>query len=166
MPAKEIPPAGISIRAFAEPFRYPATLFKSTVIGIVIDVLPAVGAALSTSLSYLEAKRSSDNPESFGKGNPEGIIAAEAANNSNSGGAMGTVFALGIPGDAITAIIMGVFIVHGVYPGPRLLVDKPDLVYGIFAALFVINIAILIILILFTRYLAFFVRVDARIAWA
>jgi putative tricarboxylic transport membrane protein len=163
VPAKEIPPAGISIKAFAEPFFYPATLFKSTMIGIVIGVLPAVGAALSTSLSYLEAKRSSANPESFGKGNPEGIIAAEAANNSNSGGAMGTVLALGIPGDAITAIIMGVFIVHGVYPGPRLLVDKPDLVYGIFAALLVINVAILVMLVLFTRYLAFFVRVDPRI---
>lgn len=154
---------GLSFRAILEPFRYPITLSKSTLIGTAIGVLPAVGAALSTSLAYFEARRTSKDPGSFGKGSPEGIIAAEAANNSNSGGAMGTVLALGIPGDAITAIIMGVFIVHGVYPGPRMLIEKPDLVYGIFAALIMINIAILFLLILATRYLALFVRVDPRI---
>jgi putative tricarboxylic transport membrane protein len=158
-----MPSAGVSFKAFLEPFRFPATLTKSTAIGIVIGVLPAVGAALSTSLSYFEAKRSSADPDAFGKGSPEGIIAAEAANNSNSGGAMATVLALGIPGDAITAIIMGVFIVHGVYPGPLLLNDKPELVYGIFAALIAINVAILLSLIVLTRYLALFVRVDPRI---
>lgn len=161
--AEPIPTAGVSFKAFLEPFRFPATLTKSTAIGIVIGVLPAVGAALSTSLSYFEAKRSSADPDAFGKGAPEGIIAAEAANNSNSGGAMATVLALGIPGDAITAIIMGVFIVHGVYPGPLLLNDKPELVYGIFAALVAINIAIMILLIVLTRYLALFVRIDPRI---
>lgn len=159
----EMPSVGLNLKAFAEPFRFPLTLTKSVVIGTVIGILPAVGAALSTSLSYFEARRASKNPDAFGKGSPEGIIAAEAANNSNSGGAMGTVLALGIPGDAITAIIMGVFIVHGVYPGPRMLADKPDLVYGIFAALIAINCAILLLLIFMTRYLALFVRVDPRI---
>lgn len=159
----EVPAVGLSIKAFLEPFQFPSTLFKSTTIGIVIGVLPAVGAALSTSLSYFEARRSSRNPDAFGKGSPEGIIAAEAANNSNSGGAMGTVLALGIPGDAITAIIMGVFIVHGVYPGPLLLQEKPELVYGIFAALIAINFAILLMLLVSTRYLALFVRVDPRV---
>lgn len=157
------PAVGMSMRGFLEPFSHPMTLLKSTGIGTVIGVLPAVGAALSTSLAYFEARRTSKDPDAFGKGSPEGIIAAEAANNSNSGGAMGTVLALGIPGDAITAIIMGVFIVHGVYPGPRLLVEKPELVYGIFAALIAINFAILGLLIFLARYLALFVRVDPRI---
>lgn len=161
--APQVLSVGLNFKTFLEPFKYPKTLSKSTLIGTAIGVLPAVGAALSTSLAYFEARRTSNDPTSFGKGNPEGIIAAESANNSNSGGAMGTVLALGIPGDAITAIIMGVFIVHGVYPGPRLIIEKPDLVYGIFAALIAINIAILALLVISTRYLALFVRVDPRI---
>jgi putative tricarboxylic transport membrane protein len=158
-----MPRPGLSFRAFLEPFHYPGTLTKSTLIGTVIGILPAVGAALSTTLSYFEARRSSKHPERFGQGSPEGIIAAEAANNSNSGGAMGTVLTLGIPGDAVTAIIMGVFIVHGVYPGPQLFVDKPELAYGIFASLIWINLAILALLLVLTPTLALFVRVDERI---
>ena len=159
----ELPKAGINLRAFAEPFNYPSTLSKSVLLGTAIGILPAVGAALSTSLAYFEARRSSKHPLSFGKGNPEGIVAAEAANNSNSGGAMGTVLTLGIPGDAVTAIIMGVFIVHGVYPGPQLFTEKPELAYGIFGSLVMINIVIMILLILTTRYIVQFVRVEERV---
>jgi putative tricarboxylic transport membrane protein len=147
---------------FLEPLRYPATLWKSVGMGTAIGVLPAVGAALSTTLSYFEAKRSSTDPESFGKGNPEGIVAAEAANNSNSGGAMLTVLTLGIPGDAVTAIIMGVFVVHGVVPGPTLFAERPELVNGIFAALMAINVAVVIVLLFTTRHLARLARVDPR----
>jgi len=159
----EMPSAGINWRAFAEPFRYPGTLAKSMSLGTAIGILPAVGAALSTSLAYFEARRASKDPASFGKGNPEGIVAAEAANNSNSGGAMGTVLTLGIPGDAVTAIVMGVFIVHGVYPGPQLFSEKPDLAYGIFGSLILINIVIMILLVLTTRWIVRFVRVDERV---
>lgn len=147
---------------FLEPFRYPATLSKSVGIGTAIGVLPAVGAALSTTLAYFEAKRSAKDPQSFGRGNPEGIVAAEAANNSNSGGAMLTVLTLGIPGDAVTAIIMGVFVVHGVVPGPTLFADRPELVHGIFAELVAVNIAIVIALFFSTKYLARLTRVDPR----
>lgn len=160
---KEVPSAGINWRAFAEPFHYPGTLVKSVGLGTAIGILPAVGAALSTSLAYFEARRASKDPESFGKGNPEGIVAAEAANNSNSGGAMGTVLTLGIPGDAVTAIIMGVFIVHGVYPGPQLFIEKPDLAYGIFGSLFLINVVIMVLLICTTRFVVRFVSVEERV---
>lgn len=155
--------AGINFRAFLEPFRYPGTLSKSVLLGTGIGILPAVGAALSTSLAYFEARRASAEPEAFGKGSPEGIVAAEAANNSNSGGAMGTVLTLGIPGDAVTAIIMGVFIVHGIYPGPQLFIEKPELAYGIFGSLFTINLVIMGLLVLTTRYLVRFVNVQARV---
>ena len=153
---------GTSLGYFLEPFRYPRTLAKSVVIGTAIGVLPAVGAALSTTLAYFEARRSSKDPDSFGKGNPEGIIAAEAANNSNSGGAMVTVLTLGIPGDAITAIIMGVFIIHGIVPGPTLMNDKPELVYGIFSSLVAINVATVLLLFLLTRQFARLATVDTR----
>ncbi|MBL8332205.1 MAG: tripartite tricarboxylate transporter permease, partial [Rubrivivax sp.] len=116
--------AGLSARAFLEPFRYPRTLAKGLTLGSAIGVLPAVGAALSTSLAYFWAQRGAKDPTPFGQGNPEGIVAAESANNSNSGGAMITVLTLGIPGDAITAIIMGVFVVHGIVPGPALLTER------------------------------------------
>lgn len=147
---------------FLEPFQYPRTLAKSVGIGTAIGVLPAVGAALSTTLAYFEAKRSSKAPDSFGRGNPEGIVAAEAANNSNSGGAMLTVLTLGIPGDAVTAIIMGVFVVHGVVPGPSLFSDRPELVHGIFAALIAINLLTVVALFFGTRLLASLTRVDPR----
>ncbi len=165
-PAVKVDPVsagGLRLKAFAEPLRYPGTLSKSVTLGTLIGVLPAAGAALSTSLAYFEARRASKNPDSFGKGNPEGIVAAEAANNSNSGGAMVTVLTLGIPGDAITAIIMGVFIVHGIAPGPNLFVERPELVYGVFASLVYINLAILAILVASTRWLAMFTRVDPHL---
>lgn len=155
--------AAIRWQSFFEVFRYPSTLTKSVTIGTLIGVLPAVGAALSTSLAYFAARRASADPDSFGRGNPEGIVAAEAANNSNSGGAMLTVLTLGVPGDAVTAIIMGVFVVHGVFPGPNLFVERPELVNGVFASLILINVAIMLLLVFFTRYIAMFIRVDPRI---
>lgn len=152
--------AGVGLRHMLEPFRYPGTLSKSVGIGVSIGVLPAVGAALSTTLAYFEARRASKNPEAFGNGSPEGIVAAEAANNSNSGGAMLTVLTLGIPGDAVTAMIMGVFIVHGVVPGPALFIEQPALANGILAVMLLINVFILGALFVATRYLAMLSRVD------
>jgi len=155
--------AGISARAFLEPLRYPRTLAKGLALGSAIGVLPAVGAALSTSLAYFWARRGATDPTPFGEGNPEGIVAAESANNSNSGGAMITVLTLGIPGDAITAIIMGVFVVHGIVPGPALLTERPEIVTGVFAALLVLNVLILALLVAGVRPLALLAYVDARL---
>jgi putative tricarboxylic transport membrane protein len=155
--------AGVSARAFLEPFRYPRTLAKGLFLGSAIGVLPAVGAALSTSLAYFWAQRNPTDLTPFGQGNAEGIVAAESANNSNSGGAMITVLTLGIPGDAITAIIMGVFVVHGIVPGPSLLTERPDIVNGVFASLIVINVVILALLIVGVKYLARLAYVDPRL---
>jgi putative tricarboxylic transport membrane protein len=153
--------AGFNFHYVGEAFRYPSTLAKSAGIGTLIGVLPAVGAALSTSLSYFEAKR--HDPEAFGKGDPRGIIAAEAANNSNSGGALVPLLALGIPGDAVTAIIMGVFMVHGVFPGPNLFAEHAELVSGIMVSMLLINVVILLMLIFLVRYVALCVRLDPRL---
>ncbi len=147
---------------FLEPLRYPRTVLRSLGIGTAIGILPGVGSALSTTMSYFAARRASPRPDSFGQGNPEGVVAAETANNANSGGAMLTVLTLGIPGDAITAIIMGVFIVHGIVPGPTLFADKPELVYGIFAALVSINLAIMVMLLFLARPFARLSQLDPR----
>lgn len=157
----ELANAGVSWKNMFELFRYPSTLWKSVGIGTMVGVLPAVGAALSTSLSYFEARR--HHPDTFGKGDPRGIIAAEAANNSNSGGALVPLLALGIPGDAVTAIIMGVFIVHGVFPGPNLFSERPDLVGGVMVSMLLINVVIMLLLVLLVRYVALCVRVDPRV---
>ena len=161
--ASLIASAGLSWRAFLEPFKYPKTLGKGLFLGTAIGVLPAVGAALSTSLAYFWAQRGAKDKTPFGQGNAEGIVAAESANNSNSGGAMITVLTLGIPGDAITAIIMGVFVVHGIVPGPSLLVERPEIINGVFAALLVINVLILLLLVLSVKPLARLAYVDPRL---
>jgi putative tricarboxylic transport membrane protein len=161
--ASLISSAGLSWRGFLEPFKYPRTLAKGLFLGSAIGVLPAVGAALSTSLAYFWAQRNAKDPTPFGQGNPEAIVAAESANNSNSGGAMITVLTLGIPGDAITAIIMGVFVVHGIVPGPSLFLEKPEIVNGVFAALLVINVVILLLLVLGVKSLARLAYVDPRL---
>jgi putative tricarboxylic transport membrane protein len=155
--------AGLSWRGFLEVFRYPRTLAKGLALGSAIGVLPAVGAALSTSLAYFWARRGATDPTPFGSGNPEGIVAAESANNSNSGGAMVTVLTLGIPGDAITAIIMGVFVVHGIVPGPTLFTERPEIVNGVFVGLLVLNVLILALLVLSVRSLAKLAYVDPRL---
>jgi putative tricarboxylic transport membrane protein len=161
--ASLIKSAGLSWRGFLEPFRYPKAMLKGLLLGSGIGVLPAVGAALSTSLAYFWAQQGAKDPTPFGQGNPEGIVAAECANNSNSGGAMITVLTLGIPGDAITAIIMGVFVVHGIVPGPSLFTDRPEIINGVLASLLVINFVILGLLILTVKPLARLAYVNPRI---
>ncbi len=157
----QIDSAGFDRHHLFEIFRHPGTLWKSVSIGTLVGVLPAVGAALSTSLSYFAARR--QDPEKFGKGDPRGIIAAEAANNSNSGGALVPLLALGIPGDAVTAIIMGVFVVHGVFPGPNLFSERPELVSGVMVSMLLINVVIMLMLVLLVRYVALCVRIDPRL---
>ncbi|MFV0491324.1 MAG: tripartite tricarboxylate transporter permease, partial [Pseudorhodobacter sp.] len=110
------------------------SLFRSSVIGIFIGAIPGVGATVGSLVSYEAARRTSRHPENFGQGEPDGIIAAEAANNSSEGGAMATMLALGIPGGAATAILIGALTIQGIVPGPRLIYEHADVVYGLLAA--------------------------------
>jgi putative tricarboxylic transport membrane protein len=103
-----------------------------SVIGSVVGIMPGLGAGASSWFAYSLARRTSRTASTFGKGNPEGISAPEAANNATVGGAMLPVVTLGIPGSASTAIIMGAFIIHGVQPGPTAFSSEPQLIYGIF----------------------------------
>lgn len=119
--------------------------FRSAVIGIVIGILPGIGAGTSNILAYIAARSRSRTPEEFGKGTLEGVVAPEAANNAGIGGAMIPLLTLGIPGDAVTAILLGGLMMHGIQPGPMLFVTQADLVYTIFAALTVSAIVMLIV---------------------
>ncbi|MBZ4691277.1 MAG: hypothetical protein JG765_2528 [Cereibacter sp.] len=110
---------------------------RSALIGIGIGILPGIGAGTSNIIAYIAAKKRSKTPEQFGKGTIEGVVASETANNAGIGGAMIPLLTLGIPGDAVTAIMLGGLMIHGIQPGPMLFITQAPLVYTIFAALIV-----------------------------
>jgi len=112
----------------------PVLLLWTSIIGLLIGVLPAIGGSAANVMAYDQAKKFSRHPERFGTGTPEGIIASEAANNSNVGGSLVTIMAFGIPGDAVTAVMLGALTIHGIQPGPLFISQEPKLAYGIFAA--------------------------------
>lgn len=112
------------------------TILKSAVIGTAFGIVPGLGAAPATWFAYTQAKRESADPDSFGKGNPHGLAAAESSNNACVGGALVPMLALGIPGSSTVAVIMSALIIHGIQPGPQLFDSAPTLVYGICWGLF------------------------------
>lgn len=115
-------------------------LLKSSGLGSAIGVLPGTGAATAAFIAYAEAKRSSVRKNEMGSGEPDGIIAPESANNAVTGSALVPALALGIPGDAVTAVMLTALIVNGVTPGVRLMADNPQIVYAAFIALFLANV--------------------------
>jgi len=110
---------------------------KSAAIGAFVGALPGGGAAMSAFLAYSEAKRSSSHPEAFGTGIPEGVIAPETANNAMTGGAFVPMLAFGIPGDAVTAVILGGLIIQGLTPGPALFKNAGEVMTPLFLAYFI-----------------------------
>ena len=121
------------------------TILRSSCIGIFVGVLPAEGSTMAAMVGYNEAKRWSKTPDDFGKGAIEGVAGPEAANNAATGGAMVPTLALGIPGSATAAVILGGLQVQGLRPGPYLFEEQPGLLYGIFFAMLLANILFLFI---------------------
>jgi putative tricarboxylic transport membrane protein len=112
-------------------FRHPKTLVRGSMIGAFVGAAPGVGSSIANLLSYAETRRTAKDRDSFGKGNPEGVIASESANSSSEGGAMATMLALGIPGGGATAILLAAFAMHNVVGGPRFMDQNRDIVYAI-----------------------------------
>lgn len=108
---------------------------KSTVIGYLVGTLPGAGGSMGSFLAYVEAVRTSKEPETFGKGNPHGIAASESANNAVCGGALVPMLTFGIPGDPVTAIVLGVLVINGIQPGPQLMASQAGLIAPMLAAL-------------------------------
>jgi putative tricarboxylic transport membrane protein len=108
--------------------------FKSSVIGIIIGILP--GSAISAFVAYNEAKRGSRTPELFGKGSIEGLAAAESVNNADNAAAMIPTLTLGVPGSNVAALMLGALLIHGFQPGPPLFREAPQIVYGYSWAMF------------------------------
>ncbi len=121
------------------------TILRGAIIGTWIGILPGVGATTAAIIGYTQEVRFSKHPEKFGTGIPEGIAAPEAANNSAAVGAMVPLLALGIPGSATAAVLIGAFMIHGLTPGPLLLVNKPGLMYSILGSMFFANFLIVLV---------------------
>ena len=117
-------------------FKSWVNLLRSSFIGIFTGILPAAGGSISNILAYDQAKKAAKNRDEFGKGAVDGIIAPESANNATAGGALIMMMALGIPGDIVTAVMLGALMIHNVIPGPSFIQDEPLLAYGIFIAFF------------------------------
>ncbi len=130
------------------------TLLRSSTIGAVIGALPGVGATTAAFISYSEAVRWSKRPQDFGTGIADGIAAPESANNSAVGGSMVPLLALGIPGSATTAVMLGGLTIHGIIPGPLLMENNAQLVYTVFIGMFFANILMLVFGIRAARYFA------------
>jgi len=121
-----------------------------------------VGEFTAQFMSYTYAKKSSKTPEAFGDGAPEGLIASEAANNAVPGAAMIPLLALGIPGEALTAMMLSVFYVHNVIPGPQLFQQNLDFVMALYIAMLLLNVIVLIFLIFSTNLLTKIIQIPTR----
>ncbi len=136
---------------------------RSCIYGLIVGVAPGVGAETSSFLAYAETKRNSKDPSRFGKGAPEGVAAAQAAENGSTGGDLLPMLTLGVPGDAATAVLMGALTIHNLQPGPLLFQERPDLVHQIFAGMISANITFVIIGLLGARLFAKVVQIDRRV---
>lgn len=141
-------------------YRRVATVASS--LGVICGMIPGVGEFMSQFMSYSYAQRTSKTPELFGKGNPEGIVASEAANNSVPAAAMIPLLALGIPGEELTAMMLAVFYVHNVVPGPRLFAEQMDFIYALYISLFLLNVIVVVFLFFATRTLMKVMLIPGR----
>ena len=125
------------LRALKEIGKRWTLVIRSATIGVFTGILPGAGGSVANILAYDQAKKASKEPEKFGTGTPEGIIAPESSNNAVEGGALITLMALGIPGDVTAAVMLGALLMHDVVPSPSFIGDNPVLAYSIFIAFFI-----------------------------
>jgi len=132
--ARSLGKSWVTFREYKDSF---FSIIRGSMIGVILGSIPGIGAAPSAFLSYSEARRTSKNKANFGKGEIEGVAAAEAGNNGVAGATLIPLLALGVPGDVITAIIIGAFMIHGLQPGPMMFIMNVDIIYGLFIGLIV-----------------------------
>ncbi len=159
---RERPKASLDFPSAAEFWRVRFTMLRSVVIGFFAGILPGIGATLAAFLGYSQAQRWSKNRANFGKGEIEGVVASETANNAATGAAMIPLLALGLPGGALTAMILGIFQIHGMEPGPLIFITSGDLVWITFAAMFWANLLIVLLGWIQTKTVVHILRVPFR----
>lgn len=149
-------------KAFLEVFRYKRVAARGAGSGTLMGIIPGVGEFVSQFLSYSWSRSRSRQPEQFGKGSPEGLVASESANNSVPPAAMVPLLALGIPGEELTAMMLTVFYVHNVIPGPALFQNNMDFVVALYLCLGILNILALLFLLGATKPLLRVLAIPGR----
>ena len=150
----------VSFADYRKSFR---SIVRGSFIGVFLGSIPGIGAAPAAFLSYSEARRKSPNRDNFGKGEVEGIAASEAGNNGVAGATLIPLLALGVPGDVITAIIIGAFMIHGLQPGPMMFIMNTSIIYGLFIGLIVSSVFLFIFGSLAIRGFKFVADIPKRI---
>lgn len=156
------PVQGSLASAMKETWAYKRVATVSGGFGVLMGMIPGVGEFTAQFMSYTYARRTSKTPEQFGDGAPEGLIASEAANNAVPAAAMIPLLALGIPGEALTAMMLSVFYVHNVIPGPQLFQNQLDFVYALYIAMILLNVIVIIFLMFSTDLLTRVIQVPTR----
>ncbi|WP_448521868.1 tripartite tricarboxylate transporter permease [Pseudothermotoga sp.] len=138
----------------------------SSLIGVVIGVIPGAGADIAGLVAWDQSRRIAKRPEEYGKGSLEGLAASTTANNACLGGALTTMMALGLPGDAVTAILIGAFIIYGVQPGPIMFRDHASFVYMVITLMMLANVAFLAVGFFFSKILTKFLSLPQSFIWS
>lgn len=153
-------------RGLFEVFRYKKTLARSSGLGVFMGLLPGVGEFGAQFLSYSLARRGSKKPEEFGKGSPEGLVASESSINACTSTVLVPLLSLGIPADPLMAMLLAVFMIHNIIPGPQLFANHPDFISGLYISLFLLNVLALVFLLFATKHIVKLTRIDPRIIGA
>ena len=140
--------------------RNPITLIKSSFIGMAIGAIPGAGASIANFFAYGEAKRVDSDPDSFGEGNPKGVVAAESANNGCVAGSIIPAISFGIPGSGATAVLIGGLIMHGIRPGPQMFGSDIDITYAMIIGLLIGNIIIFLVGLSFVTKFGILTKID------
>jgi putative tricarboxylic transport membrane protein len=135
-------------------FLHPVVMIRSAIVGLFVGVLPGVGQSSAGLLAWADAKRVSKHPETFGQGEPAGVLASETATNACMPGDLVCTIALGLPGSVGAAVFLGVMIIFGIVPGPLVFLDQAQIIYSLFAALFLTSFLIFVIGMTVARRLA------------
>ncbi len=154
------------LRGFGELGRYKSVAFISAGYGTVMGIIPGVGEFVAQFFSYSTARTISKEPGKFGRGAPDGLIASEASNNAVPAAAMVPLLALGVPGEALTAMMMVVFFDAGIKPGPDIFENNSDFLFSLFIALLIINVLVVITLLVSTRHIARIIYIPNRLLGA
>jgi putative tricarboxylic transport membrane protein len=144
-------------------FRHWKTLLQGSAIGTLVGAVPGLGGTVAGFLSYTAAMQISKSPETFGKGNIEGVIGPEAANNAKDGGALIPTLAFGVPGSAEMAVFLGVLVLHGLEPGPMLLIQHEGVIFSLILALSASCIVATLITLAVARYLVLITLIDVHV---
>ena len=154
--------SGGMFQGLKELWLYKRVAAVASSFGVLMGMIPGVGEFTAQFMSYTYAQKTSKQPELFGKGSPEGLVSSESANNAVPAAAMIPLLALGIPGEALTAMMLSVFYVHNVIPGPQLFQNQMDFVMALYIALLLLNVMVLIFLLFSSNLILKVIRIPTR----